>query len=362
MKVKDKSISAWQTAILMFTLLFANKVLMLPSLLYNGAKVEAFIIPIILSLFEFGLLFLFYKLKTKYPNESFFVILKTNFGKVIPVILYLFLMFFFLCKAAILYNITYVFFRKLIYKDSSNILFLFCFIPIVNYLAIVGLRVMGRTMQLFFPVILVIVLFCVIVGFFGINSQPIFFQASPQDFFITTLKHFASFGDTIFLFLIMDRVNIKPGKWKVVFCLSGISLVLVCLISIVFILSYTYVSFLHPFALFEIMNYVKEYGGLGRIDIISMVVIIMLTYFHLSIYLKGFVLSFKSVFSKIDDAYSFWTFNILMLLIINYVVLNLETTLYYGENFVSYISLISFVLVPFLVAILLFKKKRSVPR
>lgn len=71
MTVKDKSVNAWQIGILLFILLFANKILVLPSLLYDGAKVEAFFIPVILFALELGLLVLFYKVKNKVSNTVF---------------------------------------------------------------------------------------------------------------------------------------------------------------------------------------------------------------------------------------------------------------------------------------------------
>lgn len=359
MTVKDKSVSAWQIGILLFILLFANKILVLPSLLYEGAKVEAFFIPIILFAFDLGLLILFYKVKTKFPTQSFAEIIKEHFGKVVTYIVFILIMIFFICKAVLLYNITYIFFRNLIYKETDNILFLFCFLPVINHLAISGLRVMGRTAQLFFPVIVVITLFCIVVGFFGIGSTPLFFDSSFSDVMLTAFKHISSFGDVLFLFVFMDKIQIKKGQWKILFSLAGSAMIVVTIITVVFIFSYTYTSFMHPYALFEIMSYVKEYGGLGRIDIISIVLIIIYTYFHLAIYLKTFMASFNVVFRKIDEIYSVLTFNFLFLIFINFLVLNLEKAVFYGEDILPYFSVISFIVVPLICLVHLCFKHRK---
>ena len=127
MKVLDRSITAWQTGIILFILLFANKILILPSLLYEDAKLEAFLVPIFLFVLELGLIFLFYRIKTKYPSERFSDILKNHYGKFVTYSLYVLILVFFFCKALLLYNVTYIFFRNMVYKDSGNILFLFCF-------------------------------------------------------------------------------------------------------------------------------------------------------------------------------------------------------------------------------------------
>lgn len=359
MKVIDKSITAWQTGILLFILLFANKILVLPSLMYDGASFESFLIPVVLFVFEMGLLYLFYKLKTKFPEESFAEILKNRIGKIPMLILYLCFMIFFLGKAVLLYNVTYIFFRNMIYKDSSNFVFLFSLLPIINYMAIVGLRSIGRTAQLFFPGIVLITMFCIVIGFFGINSTPLIFESSFSQFALTTLKHISPFGDTLFLFLIMDKIKIKKGEWKVIFSLAGVACFLVVGITLVFVLSYTYTSFMHPFAIFEIMSYVKDYGGLGRIDIISMSVIIVYTYFHLTIYLKTFMLAFHEVLPKLNAIYSVLTFNLLFLIIIDFLIINLEVAVTFGERILPYFEIVPFLLVPIVVVIVLSWKRKQ---
>ncbi len=359
MRVVDRTINAWQTGILMFILLFANKILVLPSLLYEGANFEAVYIPIFLFVLEIGIVFLFYKLKIRYPNQTFAEIIRKHFGRFIMVVIFIIFMLFFLGKSVLLYDVTFIFFRNLIYKDYSNFLFLFCIIPIICHLSISGLRAIGRTAQLFFPIVLLITIFCVVVGFFGITSKPLFFESTFSQIGLTTLRHIASFGDSIFLFLIMDRVIVKKKQWKIIFSFSIASSVLVVLVTLVFVLSYTYTAFLHPYAIFEIMSYVKEYGGLGRIDIISMVVIIIFTYFHLAIYLKGFMFSFYEIFDKINYVYPVVTFNLFFLIVINFFILNLEQAVVYGESLLPYIAIFPFIIIPVVVIILLLKRKKK---
>ena len=271
-------------------------------------------------------------------------------------------MIFFFAKAVLLYNVTYIFFRNLIYKDTSNLLILFCFLPVINHLAISGLRVMGRTCQLFFPVILSIIVFCVIVGVFGIGSRAIWFQSSWMDVLLTAAKHIEPFGDAIFLFVVMDKINIKNGDWKVMFYLFAISAVLVVATALVFMLSYTYTSFMHPYAVFEIVSFVKEFGGLGRIDIIAMVVIIILAYFHLAIYLKCFMFAFEQVFPKIDKIYSVITFNFLFVVTVIFFIINLETAVTFGEQILPYAEIFPFFILPIFVLIALAIKNKNVQK
>ncbi len=346
MMASDKSINAWQTGIVIFVLMFANKVLLFPSLLFEGAKFEAIFVPIILSALEMGLLYLFYRLKTKFPTQSFSYILKTYCGKFVRLVLLLLFMAYFLSKAILMYNVTYIFFKTVLYKNGDSTMFLICLLPIANHLACCGLRTMGRTMQLFFPVVFVLVAFCLLVGGFGINSTPIIFQGSFADVLKELITHVSAFGDMIFLFLIMHKIKIKKGQWKIVFSLSSISLLLVIGITIIFMLSYTYTAYMHPFAIFEIMNYVKEFGGTGRIDILSMICVIILTYFQLAIYLKGFMLAFESIFYKVDKLYAILSFDLLFVFFVNYVIQNLQIAVFFGENLLPYFSIFAFIIIP----------------
>lgn len=360
--IRDKAIGAWQTGIILFFLIFANKILILPSLLFNNAKFEGLIAPIFLFLIELGLLFLFYKLKKKFPKERFFDVIKNNFGKVVTIIVFFLIGIYFLGKMVLLYNVTYIFFRNLIYKESNNTLFLICLLPVVNHLAICGVRTIGRTAQLFLPGVVAILIFAVVVGVFGINSSVIMEQSTFSNIALSALRHVSVFGDTIILFLFMDKINIKKGEWKVVFSFFGAGAASVMAIIVVFFLSYTYTSFLHPFAFFEILSYVKEYGGLGRLDIISMVLIIFLTYFQLAIYLKAFFVCFDGIFPKLDRIYSVLTFNFIFIILIYVAVINLSRIIIYAEYYLPYLSIIAFIIVPVCCFIALIAKWRKEKR
>lgn len=354
--MKNNTINAWQTGILIFVLLFANKILILPSLLYEQAGIFSFTSLFVLFALEFLLIYFCYLLKKKFPTQSFSYLLKTYCGTFWKNLINFLFMAFFLGKTVLLYNVTYIFFVNTVYKDGSNILFLICFLPVIVYLAIVGIRVMCRTLQIFFPIIIAIVVLCVIVGIFGINEIPLISLKPFGDYLSVFFKHFSAFGDSIILFLFMDKININKKQWKIVFSFASISAILVCAICITFIFSFTYTSYMHPFALFEIMSYIKEYGGVGRVDIISMIVLIIFTYFQLAIYLLAFLESYRQIF-KAKELYAVITFVILFLLLMNFFVLNLEKAILFGENSWPFFAGLSFIIIPIFVFIMFFKSE-----
>ena len=344
--MRDESINVWQTSIMLFLLMFANKILILPSLFFNDANVEGILCFIILFVLEIALITLFIFLKRKYPTISFVQLIKEKFGKITTIIIYFLILTYFLCKLVLIYNVTYMFFKDLIYSENSSVLFLICLLPIINYLAFLNLRAFGRTCQLFFPVILIFALFCVVVSFIGTNSVPLFYQSSFSDVILTSLKHISSFGDAVFLFVLMDKIEYKKGDGKKVFFFFSLASIMVVLVAVSFYFAYTYTSFMHPYAIFEILGNIKDYGGLGRIDVIAVIFVMFITYFQMAIYLKCFSVCFEVLLPKLKRAYSLVVFDFLFIIIVELILRNLEKTITYGENVLPYFSIVSFVIVP----------------
>ena len=77
-----ETISTRQTAIISALLIFANKLLVLPSLLYERSKADGFFAILILLALEMLLLFMFLKVKNAYPNLSFYELIKQKLGVV----------------------------------------------------------------------------------------------------------------------------------------------------------------------------------------------------------------------------------------------------------------------------------------
>lgn len=354
---RSKTISAWQTGILLFVLLLANKVLLLPSLVESRSRIEPIVVVSILFLFEIGLLILFYNVKKKFPNESFFDLIGQKFGKILTIMLAVIIFFYFFCKAVFLYNVVCAFLRNLVYKDVSGFLFLIAILPVVNFLAFSGLTAHARTMQIFFPFIFLIILFCIIVGSFRIDGDIILYPMQTLGVFQNMIKFVGLFGDTLFLFVVMDKINVKRGQWKVVFSLAGTGMALALAVTVVFVLSFTYTSFLHPFALFELLSFVKEYEGLGRIDILPVIVIMFLSFYQLALYFCAMTTSVERVFQKVDKTHALAIIDTLFVLVVSCLVTGLSKTIWLGVTLSPYLAGFSFVVIP-LVAIVLCLRRR----
>ena len=90
-----KTISARQTGIIVFLTILANKILVLPSILYKNSKADSIFVMLALFFIEFLILLVFLKLKKNYPNQTFLSILQKKLGKIIAkTIIFFFFVFF----------------------------------------------------------------------------------------------------------------------------------------------------------------------------------------------------------------------------------------------------------------------------
>ncbi len=345
---RDDKISAWQTGILIFVLMFANKVLVLPSLVEGKAKWEVILIFGLLFSFESMLLAVFYFVKKRNPETSFFELLKNRFGNVFLISVCIFLFFYFFSKSVFLYSIIRVFLRSVMYRKCANILFVVCLLPVVNFVAYAGVRSFGRTLQIFFPILFFAILGCLIVGVLASKNDLIFYGLDFKSFALNAFKYSGAFGDMAFLFLIMDKIKIKKSQWKVVFSLSAVGMAFVVAVCVVFVFTYSSTAFLHPFAFFELLSFVKEYEGLGRLDIIPVLVIMFLTYFQMAVYFKAMLLTMENVFVKTDEKYFVGFVDVMFVLVVSVFLTNLSTTLWFVQHVLSVFSIAVFVLLPFI--------------
>lgn len=357
--MNEKSVNIWQIGIILFIVLLANKILLLPSLVFKDANFEGLITITILFLIEIGIITLFIFLKRKYKTLSFAQILREKFGNFIKIIIFLLLAIFFVCKILLLYNVTYAFFNELIYKESSPLLYLVCFVPIMTYFVFCPLRTMGRTLQIFFPVILVLAIFCTFLPFVGLNSTPLLFQSSASGVFFSILKHSAAFGDSIILLLFIDKIEYKKGDGKKIYFMALLAILFVFLIFLSFYFSYTYTASFHSYAIFEILGNIKSFGGIGRVDVISLILVMFLTYFQFGIFFKAYTNCFCEVFTRINAKFAVILFDVLFVVLINFVVLNLEKAVMFAENFFPYISMPTIIIVLLFVAISLLRRRKN---
>ncbi len=354
------TISTRQTAIISSLLIFANKLLVLPSLLYERSKADGFFAVLILLALEMLLLYMFLKVKNAYPNLSFYELIKQKLGVVFAKFFYVLLIVYFFFKVMLLFNVTFMYLHIQVYLDATYYLFMFAFLFVMTTSALRGLRPLARGAEFVFSFIVASLLFCLFLSFFNFRSFPIFFEQKFGNVLNSSWHTACCCGDVLVLFVIMDKIELRKGFNKKVLIYSGLSCLLVLLVFFMFYSIFGVTSFVHNNALSDIITFSYRFLDLGRLDLVAIIVNMFLSFLQLSIYAYMLMVCFKQIFPKITDVYIVTFYNLVFIVIMISAAINYVTVIYLAENVFSLAApFIHFIVPAILFVCALRKSKRK---
>ena len=354
-----QSINIRQVGILLIMTIFANKILLMPSLLFSEVKADGIFVVAVLFLLEILTLPVFIILKEHYPNESLYEILSKKIGIILTKIIYILLIVFFFLKVLLVFSVTYVYFKQQIYKDEMIWIALISFLPVINHAVISGIRPLSRTMEIFFAVVLVGFIACLSFSLFTRINIPYMFLSTPKSFFDSIYRHFFAFGDIFFLFLIMDRIEIKKGQSKTLYKYAIIGMILVLILYFLYYSKYQVTSFMHNNALADILVFSVQFNAIGRLDIIAMITIMMITFFQMEIFSYAFSDCFMKIFPKLNTVYSVIVFDIIFCLIYYVFIGKYEIMIKTTLEYFPFLAIIINIVLPIVFLIFALLKRRE---
>ena len=311
----NKSISMRQTGVLLLFSIFTTKLLLLPTLMFKDFKADSIFALILLFALEFLCLPIIFKIKRKFPNKSLHDILKQYLSLPLAKIVILILMFFVLIKSIMTFSIVYVYFKQQIYQDEFVWIALIACVAVITHVTLTGLRPMARTMELFLRIVLAGFIFCLVISLFTPISTPTFFVTSAKTILNSIYKYSFSFGDFAFLFLILDKIDYKKSEEKKVYLYACLAMILVISLFLLFYSKYQVTAFMHNNALADLLVFSVKFNAVGRLDIIAMITIMMITLFEIEILCFIFCKGFVSVFPLLNKKYAIVVFDFLFLLL-----------------------------------------------
>lgn len=309
-----REINARQCGILIFLCVLANKFLLLPSLMYEQTGNDAIISLAILFALDFVVLPIFINLKKAYPDEKLFDLLAKKITKPIAVFIYIIFAFYFLIKAILTVDIVYAYLKQQVYQGDFFWIAIISIIPVINHAVMKGMRVMTRTMEIFFILILIGFFTCLGFSLFTSLTFPVFFTAPLSTILTSSYKNAFSFGDFIVCFLIMDKIKLKKGEEKTLYKFTALAIGLIFALFIIYYSRYQITSFMHNNALSDVLVFSIQFNAIGRLDIISMLTIMFITTFELEIFCFGFCDSVLNIFPLMTKSYVIVFFDVLALL------------------------------------------------
>lgn len=356
--MKDK-ITSRQAGMITAFIIFSNKILILPSLISQAIRGDGFLLLMMMLSFELLFLGSFFLLKRRYPSQSLFNIISSKCGKWLGYVVYAIFTFYFFIKIYMTFTSTHSYLKVQVYRDSTDLIFLICFFVITNQMVWNGIRNIARTIEFFFFIVVVGLCFSIFIGALNFQVPLILLDSQPTIFFSTGLRYIISFGDYLFLFLIMDKIDMGKKGEKRIFSYSLLAIGIVLAIYFIFLSLYQHTGFVHANAISDIISLTFKLFEVGRVDIIAVLVIMFLAALQLVIFVYAFVTCFNNVFPLLKTNYCIGVFDILFIIGYYCFFQDIDLVLAFCDMGMKYVALVIQYLIPALFLLLLIKRKKK---
>lgn len=346
-----------QAGIITSIAILANKLLLLPSLLFWQAGNQAIFILIFMFIFEFLLMYFILKLKQRFHPLGFSEILSLAVGKVVTKIIYCFFLLFLFLKFMYIFFESYNYLKELVFEDADVFLFIICILPIVSSLVYMGLKSFGRTSQFFFWFIIFGLVICMSVSYLvDASIFPVIdfgFEFIPKSF-----NMIFWFGDYLFLLLFFDKITPQRNFGNIILRYVLITMLLVTGFYFIYYSLFSYTPFLHYFAISDLVQFNVFLGDVWKLDFVALLTIMLLLFFNLAFLMYGCCECLNKIFIPMKKYISIVIVNFFVLSYVYIAVLNLEFLINGGLNFFKFFILVCSVIVPIIFLIIYVRNRK----
>jgi spore germination protein KB len=294
-----KLVSVRQLIMILIVSMFGIKVLVLPNLFSKSLGRDSYIFVFFLLLLDFLVLLSFLFVKNKFKGKNFYEILELLFGKVVAkIILFLFLLFFVL-KSSAIFETNYVYLTENLYTNFNWFVFSLPFLTILILVSFQGVNALARTFEIFFPVIIVGLIFSITIGAVQADfSNLLPFMENGLSNFQQIFRFTFWFGDYIIFIIFFDNVREeKKMNLKIILYVLGGMLLIVALFA-VFYAKYNYSSICHSNAISDLIQMSPSMSDVGSFDWLLILVWDIVLFLVFTINLLGAFYCFRHTFFK----------------------------------------------------------------
>ena len=258
-----------QAIILFLICTVSSKMQMLPCLLAGAVGKDLWCVLLFGAAIDLAFLLLTITINRLCPNLTIHDMLRQTFGKVFSGIVVFLFFTYFICTAVLPFEAVRDVFASNLFETIPWRIFAIFLLLCVGYLAYSGMRTIGRSAELYFPIIIGCILALVILGMSSTDFTRIFPLATTP--LKTTannyLMHSIWFADYMILFVLTGRI--KPGetglKYKDVLIFAGVIIfyaaAYISLWGLYAVTASTQASLLSSISAFSLLNL-----DIGRVD------------------------------------------------------------------------------------------------
>ena len=158
-----------------------------------------------------------------------------------------------------------------------------------------------------------------------------------------------------------DKVKFDEKTPKQLIGYTLFSYFLVIAVFIVYFITFQTTSFSHTFAILDIIQFVSEYGTVGKFDIVPISAIMFIIYFQIGMMMHCASDALQKVIPFGHKAQPLIIINIILVLMAYIIFNNANSLVVFYSNYLTYFSILISVILPvlFVILALRYKKKRG---
>lgn len=267
-------ITSKQFACIAFIAFISNKLLILPSILYNMVETDAILVVVIKMLLGFlavGIIFMACRL---IPNVTLDELMNKIFGKYITKILLFIFLLFYIFKTYLIIVEGEGFINTTIYEELNFSFYTVPLILIALYVVFKGLKIVGRVNEIAFIIIFIglSVSFILSATLIEIDAILPMFTHSFGEIMNSSTNVSIWFGNSLEGLVLLGCIKVDKNFGKTLFTYAGLSVALVLAFFYIYYSLFEGASGIHPFALSEITEYTPELISFTKFDWFTIIV------------------------------------------------------------------------------------------
>ena len=364
----EKTISTNQTGLLLAVFTIALKLSALPAICYSLSGASSYVTITIALILDFIGTIVILKTISKLPKDmTFFDLISRTMSKFVAITIYIILFIYFLLKSIITLQELHDYYIATLFQELNPFFFLLSLFLIMLFICQKPFRALGRALEVCFWPLLIGITFTLILPIGDmeiINLLPICEDGVYPIF--NGLVHTAiSFGDFLVLLIFMGRISWdakKPYKKVVIYMLSAVSFILN--FYVVFIGCFGDTAVGQTLALGELPLHNANPGTIGRLEWITIIIWTVVLIIQAGILGKCSCDCLKQIFHTKKDIPPALVVSISMVVLIMASYMHLSTILKVGTS--TTISIICYIIHWGILAILIigyivlkFKNKKT---
>lgn len=281
----EKQLTVRQCCIIVFVLIIANKLMMLPSIIsFNSANdawltfLLSFVLDFVIALGIIGII--------THSKQTIVEFLKKKLGRIVTSVILAAISFIFILKIVDIMFETYTMFNEYIYVDFSSVLFFAVILLVIVYFGTRELRSLGRTVEILFTTICgaLILSFFISVGSADFTNIFPILQTGISRIAQNSFIHIFWYCDSFILLFFVGNVKKEKHITKK-FILSYLATILTVIVFVlIFTMAFANTASMHRTCILDIGENIPRLLTEGRFNWIIYFIFPIAPIFAIAVY------------------------------------------------------------------------------